>query len=134
MLFFIFFKDLNTFEELKQQAIPWSYRFKPPNSSITYNVRNTCALDTSLQMIYFLWLRGFFPHDVMEKDPLLSKTMKCIHKGKYVPARHNVLSKMLPNIKRSTDGKEETWICTSDMMDFRPFPTLFKPKRPLVQI
>jgi hypothetical protein len=98
-----------------------------------YNVINTCALDTSLQMIYFLWLRVFVPHDVMEKDPLLSQTMKCIHKGKYGPARHNVLPKMLPNIKRSTDGKEETWICTSNMMDNRPFPTLFKPKRPLVQ-
>ena len=132
--FFNFVKDLNTFEELKQRAIPWSYRFKPPYSSIMYNVINTCALDTSLQMIYFLWLRGFVPHDVMDKDPLLIKTLKCIHKGKYGPARHDVLSKILPERKRSRDGKEETWMCTSNMIDNRPFPSLFRPNQPLVQI
>ena len=69
----------------------------------------------------------------MEKDPLLSKTLKSIHKGKYGPARHDVLSKILPIIIKKTYGKEETWICTSNMMDNRPFPSLFCPNRPLVQ-
>ena len=35
---------------------------------------------------------------------------------------------MLPNIERSTDGKEETWMCTRDMMENRLFPSLFHPK------
>jgi hypothetical protein len=45
-----------------------------------------------------------------------------------------VLSKIIPEHKRSRDDKEETLMCTSNMMDNRPFPSLFLPNWPLVQI
>jgi hypothetical protein len=44
-----------TIDLIKQSAIPWSYKYKPPESVITYDVSNTCAMDTALQMIFFLW-------------------------------------------------------------------------------
>ncbi len=64
-----------TIDLLKQSAIPWSYTYKPPESVITYDVSNTCPIDTALQMVLFLWFRGFVPHSVVEKDSLLLQTM-----------------------------------------------------------
>ena len=77
-----------TIDLLKQSAIPWSCEYKPPNSVITYDVSNTCAMDTSLQMIFFLWFRGFVPHSVVEKDSLLLQTMIHMRDKNYDQARH----------------------------------------------
>jgi hypothetical protein len=41
-----------TIELLKQSAILWSYEYKTPESDITYDVHNTCPIDTALQMVY----------------------------------------------------------------------------------
>ena len=77
-----------TIDLLKQSAIPWPYIYKPPESDITYDVYNTCPIDTALQMVYFLWFRGFVPHSVVEKDPLLLQTMIHIRIQNYDQARH----------------------------------------------
>lgn len=77
-----------TIDLIKQSAIPWSYKYKPPESVITYDVSNTCAMDTALQMIFFLWFRGFVPHSVVEKDSLLLQTMIHIRDKNYDQARH----------------------------------------------
>ncbi len=40
-------------------------------------------MDTTLQMIFFLWFRGFVPHSVVEKDSLLLQTMIHIRDKNY---------------------------------------------------
>ena len=82
-LFYLVHKDMTTVASLKQSAIPWSYKYKPPDSNIQYDVQNTCSIDTSLQMIFFLWIRGFVPNSVVEKDSLLLETLNNVRKGKY---------------------------------------------------
>ena len=82
------FQALMTIDLIKQSANPWSYKYKPPESVITYDVSNTCTMDTALQMIFFLWFRGFVPHSVVEKDSLLLQTMIHIRDKNYDQARH----------------------------------------------
>ena len=45
-------------------------------------------MDTALQMIFFLWFRGFVPHSVVEKDSLLLQTMIHIRDKNYDHAQH----------------------------------------------
>lgn len=123
-------------EELKQSVIPWSYSYKPPDSNITYNVVSTCAIDTNLQMIYFLWFRGFVPHSVMEKDSLLIKTLNLIKNQNYDKARHELLisdRSFTRKISRR-EGNQEYWDCTGVFLDNRPFPELFRSSGPVQTI
>ena len=112
---------------LKQSAIEWSYTYKPPNSSLTYTVQNTCSLDTNLQMIYFLWIRGFIPTPVIDKDPLLLKTINDISNKDYNKARHDVMvERSVPHKVVDQNGDRESWNCFGDLKDSKPFPCLFK--------
>jgi hypothetical protein len=77
-----------TIDLLKQSAIPWSYEYKPPKSVIIYDVHNTCPIDTALQMVFYLWFRGFVLRSVVEKDSLLLQTMIHIRNQNYDQARH----------------------------------------------
>jgi len=43
-------------------------------------------------MIFFLWIRGFVAHSVVEKDSLLLEALNCIRRGDFDKARHDVLS------------------------------------------
>ena len=45
-------------------------------------------MDTALQMVFFLWFRGFVPHSVVEKDSLLFQTMIHIKDQNYDQAQH----------------------------------------------
>jgi len=124
-LFDLVHKDMTTVASLKQSAIPWSYKYKPPDSNIQYDVQNTCSIDTSLQMIFFLWIRGFVPHSVVEKDSLLLETLNNVRKGEYNKTRHDfLLGKALPK-KVEKVGNKEYWNCWSPFSDNQPFPELF---------
>jgi hypothetical protein len=123
---------------LKQSAIPWSYKYKPPGSTTTYENTNTCAMDTTLQMVYFLWFRGFVPHSVVEKDSLLLQTMISIREKNYDHARHELqMSKAykeqtsLRLMKSQIVGNKEVRNCWSDHRDYRPFPVLFASNGPI---
>ncbi len=116
-------------------GIVWSYRYKPPHSNIQYQVTNTCPIDTNLQMIFFLWMRGFVPHSVVEKDSLLLDTLICIRRGDFDKARHDVLSdrcftdsylgnQLQGRVK--TIGNTEYWSCEGCFLDYRPFCEIFK--------
>ena len=65
-----------------------SYIYKPQESDITYDASNTCPIDIALQMVFFLWFKGFVPHYVVEKDSLLLQTMIHIRDQNYDQARH----------------------------------------------
>ena len=91
-----------TLDILKQSTIQWSYTYKPPRSKVTYNITNTCPIDTSLQMIYLLWLRGFVPHSIVENDSLLCKSLNDIRKRKYDQVRHELILDM--SLKHITEG------------------------------
>jgi hypothetical protein len=86
-----------TIDLLKQSAIPWSYEYKPPGSDITYDVGYTCPIDTALQMVFFLWFRGFVPHSVVENDSLLLQTMIHIRNQNYDQARINSPTRQTKN-------------------------------------
>jgi hypothetical protein len=116
---------------LKQSAIEWSYTYKPPNSTITYNVQNTCSLDTNLQMIYFLWIRGYISNAVIETDSLLLKTIHEISIKEYNKARHDVIVKRAVPHKVERDGDIESWDCEGDLKDSKPFQCLFKSNGPI---
>ena len=121
-----------TIDLLKQSAIPWSYEYKPSGSDITYHVRNTCAMDTALQMVYFLWFRGFVPHSVVEKDSLLLQTMISIRDKNYDQARHELqVQKQIRPGKSHIDGNRGVWDCWGDHRDYRPFPVLFASNGPI---
>ena len=108
-LFNLVHKDMTTVASLKQSVIPWSYIYKPPDSNIQYDVQKTCSIDTSLQMRFFLWIRGFVSHSVVEKDSLLVQTLNNVRKGKYNKARHDfLLGKALPK-KVEKVGNKECW-------------------------
>ena len=96
---------------LKKSAIPWSYTYKPSGSDITYYVSNTCAMDTALQMVFFLLFRGFVPHSVVEKDSLLLQTMICIRDKNYDQARHEFQMKNIRPQKTHMDGNRDIWNC-----------------------
>ena len=101
-----------TIDLLKQSAIPWSYKYKPSGSDITYDVSNTCAMDTALQMVFFLWFRGFVPQSVVEKDSLLLQTMICIRDKNYDQARHELqVQKQIRSGKSHIDGNRGVWDC-----------------------
>ena len=120
-----------TIDLLKQSAIPWSYKYKPSGSDITYDVSNTCAMDTALQMVFFLWFRGFVPQSVVEKDSLLLQTMIRIRDKNYDQARHEFqVQKILPG-EAGIDGNREVWDCWGDHRDYRPFPVLFASNGPI---
>ena len=92
-----------TIDLLKQSAIPWSYTYQPPKSDTTYDVTNTCPIDTVLQMVFYLWFRGFVPHSVVEKDSLLLQTMIHIRNQNYDQARHEFQMKTILPKKTCTD-------------------------------
>jgi hypothetical protein len=82
-----------------------------------------------------VWIRGFLPHSVVEKDSLLVDTLNCIRKGDFDKARHDVLSERIlcdpffghalgNSVVRS--GNIEKLSCWGDLMDYRPFQALFK--------
>ena len=121
-----------TIDLLKQSVIPWSYVYKPPDSDITYDVGNTCPIDTALQMVYFLWFRGFVPHSVFEKDSLLLQTMICIRDKNYDQARHELqVQKQIPPKTSHIEGNTDKWDCWGDHRDYRPFPVLFASNGPI---
>jgi len=120
--FYLVHKDMTTVASLKQSVIPWSYIYKPPDSNIQYDVQNTCSIDTNLQMIFFLWIRGLVPHSFVEKDSLLLETLYNVRKGNFAKARHNLLiGRSLP-IKVKKEGKTESWNCWGGFMDYKSFP------------
>jgi hypothetical protein len=125
------FQALMTIDLLKQSAIPWSYVYKPPDSDITYDVGNTCPIDTALQMVYFLWFRGFVPHSVVEKDSLLLQTLLHIRNQNYDQARHEFQMKNIKPKKTRMDGNTEKWNCVGDPWDYRQFPVLFLSNGPI---
>ena len=81
-------------------------------------------------MIFFLWIRGFVAHSVVEKDSLLLEALNCIRKGDFDKACHDVLSERIFHdlllgenlqkrvVKNGTIGK---WNCWGDWTDYRPF-------------
>ena len=114
-----------TVASLKQSVIPWSYKYKPPDSNIQYDVQNTCSIDTSLHMIFFLWIRGFVPHSVVEKVSILLETLNNVRKGEYNKAQHDfLLRKALPK-KVEKVGNKVYWNCWSPFWDNKPVPELF---------
>ena len=120
-----------TIELLKQSAIPWSYEYKPPESDITYDVYNTCPIDTALQMVYFLWFRGFVPHSVVEKDPLLLQTLIHIRNQNYDQARHDFQIKTKRPKKTTMDGNRDSWNCVGDPFNYRQFPVFLSSNGPI---
>ena len=56
-----------------------------------YEVHNTCPIDTSLQMVYFLWFRRFVPHSFVEKDSLLLEILNNVRKGDFAKACDDLL-------------------------------------------
>ncbi len=106
-LFYLLHKDLTTVVSLKQSAIPWTHKYKPPDSNIQYDVFNTFSIDTSLQMTFFLWIRTFVPHSVVEKDSLLLETLNNVRKGNFAKACLDLLiGRSLP-IKVEKEGNTE---------------------------
>ncbi len=88
-------------------------------------------LDTNLQMIYFLWIRGFIPNAVIENDPLLLKTINDIRNKDYNKDRHDlILERSLPH-KVEQNGDRESWDCFGDLKDSKPFLCLFKLNGPI---
>ena len=82
-------------------------------------------------MIYFLWIRGFIPNSVIEKDPLLVKTINDVSNKDYGRARHDLIVEMsIPHLVEQS-GKNESWDCMGDLKDSRPFPCLFKSNGPI---
>jgi Ubiquitin carboxyl-terminal hydrolase len=120
-----------TIDLLKHSAIPWSYEYKDPNSGITYDVHNTCPIDTALQMVFFLWFRGFVPHSVVEKDSLLLQTMIHIRDQNYDQARHEFQIKTIRPKKTKMDGNRDVWNCAGDPFNYRQFPVLFASNGPV---
>ena len=129
--FHLLFKASITLGILKQSAIEWSYTYKPPNSSLTYTVQNTCSLDTNLQMIYFLWIRGYIPNAVIETDSLLLNAINDISTKDYNKARHDlIVGRSIPHkVKQNEDI--ESWDCEGDLKDSKPFLCLFKSNGPV---
>ena len=121
-----------TIDLLKQTAIPWAYKYQPPGSVITYDATYTCAMDTTLQMVFFLWFRGFVPHSVVEKDSLLLQTMIRIRDKNYDQARHKLqVQKQIRPKTSHIDGNRDVWDCWGDHRDYRPFPVLFASNGPI---
>ena len=120
-----------TIDLLKQSAIPWSYTYKPPESDTTYDVTNTCPIDTALQMVFYLWFRGFVPHSVVEEDSLLLQTMVHIRNQNYDQARHEFQMRTILPKKTRTDGNTVNWNCQGNPWDYRPFPVLFASNGPI---
>jgi hypothetical protein len=73
-------------------------------------------------MIYFLWLRGFVPHSIVENDSLLCKSLNAIRERKYDQVRHELILEMSLKHKVRVDGNEEHWDCEGDIRDCRIFP------------
>ena len=77
-------------------------------------------------MIYFLWLRGFIPTTVIEKDPLLLKTINNISNKEFNQARHQmVVERSVPHKVVDQNGDRESWNCSGNVKDSKPFPCLF---------
>ena len=81
-------------------------------------------------MIFFLWIRGFVAHSVVEKDSLLLEALNCIRKGDFDKALHEVLSERLfldpllgENLQKRVVKNEniEKWNCWGHWTDYRPF-------------
>jgi hypothetical protein len=125
------FQALMTIDLLKQSAIPWSYVYKHPDSDVTYDVTNTCPIDTALQMVYFLWFRGFVPHFIVEKDSLLLQTLIHIRNQNYDQARHEFQMKNIRPKKTPMDGNKDKWDSVGDPWDYRQFPVLFLSNGPI---
>jgi hypothetical protein len=88
-------------------------------------------MDTALQMIFFLWFRGFVPHSVVEKDSLLLQTMIHIRDKNYNQARHEFQVQKIRPGKSHIDGNRHVWNCWGDHRDYRPFPVLFASNGPI---
>ena len=98
----------------------------PTNSKIKYEVPSTCPIDTSLQMVNFLWFRRFVPHSIMEKDSLLIETLNNVRKCNFAKARHDLLIRRSLQFKVEKRGNTERWNCWGDAMDYKPLPELFQ--------
>ena len=117
---------------LKQSAIQWSCIYKPPKLVITYDVSNTCPIVTTLQMVFFVWFRGFVPHSVVEKDSLLLQTLIHIRNQNYDQARHKLEVKSVIKVKENSYGwKQRHWNCLGDLMDCRIIPVIFASNGPI---
>ncbi len=91
-----------------------------------YEVQNTCPIDTSLQMVYFLWFRRFVTHSVVEKDSLLLEILNHVRKDNFAKAHHDLLiGRSLP-IKVEKEGNTKRWNCWGEIMEYKPFPVLFR--------
>jgi hypothetical protein len=89
-------------------------------------------MDTTLQMVFFLWFRGFVPHSVFEKDSLLLQTMIRIRDKNYDQARHELqVQKQIPPKSSNIEGNTDKWDCWGDHRDYRPFPALFASNGPI---
>ena len=76
-------------------------------------------------MIFFLWIREFVPHSVVEKDSLLLETLNNVRKGEFNKTQHDfLLRKALPK-KVEKVGNKEYWNCWSNFSDNQPFSELF---------
>ena len=117
---------MTSLASLKQSAMPWSYSYKPPNSNITYDVSNTCCFDTQLQMVYYIWFRGFLPHLVVNKDPLLLEALNNIRKGNSAKARHDLMIGRSVPVKVEKEGNIERWNCWGQLDETKPYPELFR--------
>ena len=106
--------------------MPWSHVYKPPNSNITYDVSNTCCFDTQLQMVYYIWFRGFLPHLVVNKDPLLLEALNNIRKGNSAKARHDLMIGRSVPVKVAKEGNIERWNCWGQLDETKPYPELFR--------
>ena len=82
-------------------------------------------------MIYFLWIRGFIPPAVIEKDPLLLKTVNDISNKDYNKARHDLIVERSVPHKVKQNGDIESWDCEGNLKDSKPFPCLFKSNGPI---
>jgi hypothetical protein len=120
-----------TIDLLKQSAIPWSFTYKPPKSDTTYDVTNTCPIDTALQMVFYLWFRGFVSHSVVVEDSLLLQTMVHIRNQNYDQAQHVFQMKTILPKKTHMDGNTVIWKCEGDPWDYRQFPVSFASNGPI---
>ncbi len=69
-------------------SIPWSFTYSDEGNKTTIDPRNTCPVDTVLQMLYCIWARKLIPHQIIEDcEPILSKSLSLIKEGNHAYAR-----------------------------------------------
>ena len=91
-----------------------------------HEVQNTFPINTSLQMVYFLWFRIFVPHSVVKEDSLLLETLNHVRKGNFAKACHDLPIGRSLSIKVEKEGNTERWNYWGGVMDYKLFPELFQ--------